>query len=100
MLAISAATSSHEENYVEGYNFFSKCVWTYVYKNLILEGPLNFFISSANLDHFTSNFQYFSSSVKPQIHPLLLLQEQHDLNTLFNLETFMNVYQVEQIDNF
>lgn len=56
LLKITYWDSNSDENFVSGYDFFGKCVWGYVYKNLILEGPLNFFISSANLEQFTLNF--------------------------------------------
>jgi hypothetical protein len=44
---------SSNENFISEYTIFESTVWSYIYKNLILEGPLNFLLSTANLGQFT-----------------------------------------------
>ena len=88
------------ENYISGYTIFESTVWSYISKNLILEGPLNFLLSTANLAQFTSNFQYFNSEVKPCFSPLVSSESASKMDQLFDTDTFISVYQIELVSNF
>ena len=46
---LKITTDSSNDNYISGYEIFESTVWKYIYKNLILEGPLNFLLSTGNL---------------------------------------------------
>ena len=82
-----------EDYFVGGFDFLEKCIWSYVHKNLIQEGPLNFFISSAHLQNFKQNYEYFKEQVKPSLRMLLAPDSPAlpEIENLFNLDSFTNI---------
>jgi len=91
-----------EDHFVEGFDFLEKCIWSYVHKNLIQDGPLSFFISSAHLQNFKANYEYFKEQVKPSLRMLLAPDSSAlpEIENLFNLDSFTNIFQIDLIDAF
>lgn len=90
------------DHYVPHYNFFKRCVWSYIHKNLIQDGPLNFMVSTASLQQFNQNFHFFNSEVIPLYSKLLEGDREAlvELKRMFNLEAYMNIFHVELVDYY
>ena len=89
---IKITKDPENEDYTSDYEIFEQTVWNYIYKNLIIEGPLNFLLSTANMKQFTHNFRYFNSEIKPFFEPLVSPFAQSQMSSLFDTETFTNIY--------
>lgn len=89
-----------EDHAVEDYDFFNRCVWSYVYKNLIQSGPLNFFTSTS--DEFIGNYKTFQKHKKWLVNMINLdIQEtKSQMENLFNIEAYMSLQQYEYTQTF
>lgn len=90
---IDITTNEQSDNFVEGFQVFEQTCWKYIH-GLISEGPLQFLVSTANLQEFTANFQYFNSEVRP-----IFSQMVPNLPNIFDVDTFVSVYQIDLIEN-
>lgn len=77
---IKLTTDAENDHYTSGMPFFTNSLWSFIFKDLITDGPLSFLTStgSGNLEQlaqFSKNYRIFKS----QYHPLFksILEKEH-----------------------
>lgn len=106
---INLTTDKDNDHYTSDMPFFTNALWNFIYKDLITDGPLSFFTStgSGNLEQlasFAKNYRIFIRSYQPLFKSIIQKEGTHvaleNLMNMFNLDTFMNLFQIQIVELF